>query len=78
MPTITPTNIFDSAAVLAFLKAVILLLLIFYAIFAVMIVRQVNLMAKTLITKVSPFIHAISIVHAGFAIGLIILVWGIL
>ncbi len=78
MPTIIPTNPFESEAVLVFLKGVILLILIFYAIFALMIVRQVDLMSKTLITKVSPILKAFSIVHAGFAIGLIILAWGIL
>jgi len=78
MPTTTQTNLFDAVAVLAFLKGAILLILIFYAIFALMVVRQVSLMSKTLITGVSPIIYAISIIHAGFAIGLIILAWGIL
>lgn len=78
MPTITPTNLLDLAAALVFLKATILIILIFYAIFALMIVRQVTLMATTLITKISPFVKLISIVHAGFAIGLIVLVFFLL
>ena len=78
MPNATPVSLFDLAAVLPFLKVAILLILLFYAIFALMAVRQVDLMSKTLITKVSPILKAFSIVHAGFAIGLIILVWGIL
>ena len=78
MPTATPINIFNSQAVLVFLKAAILIILIFYAIFALMIVRQVDLMSKTLITPVSPIVKAVSIIHAGFAIGLIVLAWGIL
>lgn len=78
MPPITQINIFDSAIVLLLIKFATLIILIFYAIFALMIVRQVDLMSKTLITKVSPIIKAFSIVHAGFAIGLIILAWGIL
>ena len=78
MPTTIPTNPFDSEAVLIFLKAAILLILVFYAIFALMVVRQVDLMSKTLITRASPVLKAFSIVHAGFAIGLIILTWGIL
>lgn len=78
MPTATPVDIFSSQAVLVFLKAAILIILIFYAIFALMIVRQVDLMSKTLITPVSPIVKAISIVHAGFAIALIVLAWGIL
>ena len=77
MPAIQ-SNPFDLEVVLMFSKAAILLILIFYAIFTLLIVRQVNLMSKTLITKISPIVKAFSIVHAGFTIGLIILVWGIL
>ena len=77
MPT-TPANLLDLPAILIILKAVILIILVFYAIFALLIVRQVTLMAKTLITKISPLVKLIAIVHAGFAIGLIFLVWGIL
>lgn len=78
MPTITPVNLLDFGAILVALKAIVLLILVFYAIFALMIVRQVDLMSKTLITKVSPILKAFSIIHAGFAIGLIVLAWGIL
>ena len=72
------TNFFDSEAVLVFLKAVFLLILFFYAIFSLIIVRQVDLMSKTLITNISPVVKALAIIHAGFAVGLIILAWGIL
>lgn len=78
MPTITPINPFESEVVLTLLKGAILIILIFYAIFALMVVRQVDLMGKTLITRVSPILKAVSILHAGFAIGLLILAWGIL
>lgn len=78
MPTATPFNFFDSPESLIFLKGTILLILLFYAIFALMVVRQMDLMGKTLITKVSPILKAFSILHAGVAIGLIILAWGIL
>jgi hypothetical protein len=73
-----PFNLFGSQALLIFLKAAILLILLFYAIFALLILRQVDLMSKTLITRVSPALKAFSIIHAGFAIGLIILAAGIL
>lgn len=78
MPTTTPVNIFDSDAAIVVLKWVILLILVFYAIFALLVVRQVELMSNTLITRVSPILKALSILHAGFAIGLIILAWGLL
>ncbi len=78
MPTITQANILDLGLIQVFLKFATLIILVFYAIFALMIVRQVDLMSKTLITKVSPILKAFSILHAGFAIGLIILAWGML
>jgi len=78
MPTTIPTNVLDSEAIAIILKAAILLILAFYAIFAVIVVRQVDLMSETLITRVSPILKAFSIIHAGFAIGLIVLAWGIL
>ncbi|MCL4365660.1 hypothetical protein M1437_00325 [Patescibacteria group bacterium] len=78
MPTTIPVNFFDTETVRMFLKAAVLLILIFYAIFALIVVRQVDLMSKTLITSVSPVLKAFSIIHAGVVIGLIILAWGIL
>ena len=78
MPTIIPTNPFESEAILSLVKVAILLILVFYAIFALTVVRQVDLMSKTLITRVSGVLKGFSILHAGFAIALIILAWGIL
>lgn len=78
MPDINQINLFGLEGLLVFAKIAILIILVFYAIFALIIVRQVDLMSKTLITKVSPMVKAISIIHAGFAVGLILLVWGIL
>lgn len=78
MPATIPLNLFESEAVLTFLKGVILILLLFYAIFSLIIVRQVDLMGKTLITGISPLLKAFAILHAGFALALIILAWGIL
>ncbi|TSC87871.1 MAG: Uncharacterized protein G01um10147_374 [Microgenomates group bacterium Gr01-1014_7] len=71
-------NFFASEAILVFLKVAILIILAFYAIFALLIVRQVDLMSKTLITTVSPILKGFSIIHAGVAIGLIVLAAGIL
>lgn len=71
-------NLNTFEAVLFFVKIAVLLILVFYAIFALLVIRQVDLMSKTIITKVSPLLKAFSIIHGGFAIGLIILAWGIL
>lgn len=78
MPTTIQTSLFEFEIVLMFAKIAILIILAFYAIFALIVIRQVDLMSKTLITKVSPYLKAFSIVHAGFAVGLIILAFGIL
>ena len=75
---IATTNLLNIDIILTFGRGAILLILIFYAIFSLIIVRQVNLMSKTLITNVSPLVKAFAILHAGFAIGLIFLAWGIL
>lgn len=80
MPNTTTTQLIllNNGYVLMFAKGAILLILIFYAIFSLIIVRQVDLMSKTLVTNISPVVRGVSIIHAGFAIGLIVLAWGML
>lgn len=77
MPTVQSSLLYLDLP-LTVLKWVILLILSLYAIFSLIIIRQVDLMSKTLITGVSPVVKAFAIIHAGFAIGLILLVWGML
>ena len=72
------SNFLDSEIILNFLKWAILLILLFYAIFALIIVRQVDLMSKALITSISPTLRTFAFFHAIFAIGLIILAYVIL
>lgn len=78
MPNISTPDLLANTFIWVLLKWAILLILTLYAIFALVIIRQVDLMGKTLITKVSPLLKAIAIVHAGIAIGLIVLAFGIL
>lgn len=78
MPIVSTSNLMGTGFVLFFSKAAILIILVFYAIFSLMIVRQVNLMNHTLATRVAPIIRAVAILHAGFAIGFIILAFGML
>ncbi len=76
---VTPTqSVIDPLILTYILRIGIYILVIFYAIFALVIVRQVTLMTKTLITPVSPIVKAISIIHAGFAIGLAVFIMGTL
>lgn len=72
MPVSTE-NLLSNPYVLFFGKAVILILLIIYTIFALIIIRQVDLMSKTLMTGIAPLIKVISYIHAVFALGLIFL-----
>ncbi len=72
------SDTFDLVLLTIFLKAAVIVILVFYSIFALLIVRQVDLMGKTLITPVSSIVKAVAIIHAGFAIGSIILSIGLL
>ena len=69
----TTIDLLNNTFLLFFGKGVILILLVFYAIFALIIIRQVDLMGKTLITGIAPVIKVLAFFHAIFAIGLIFL-----
>lgn len=71
-------NLFQINTFLIFIKAGVLIILFFYVIFALLIIRQVDLMGKTIITTASPLLSALAIIHAALAIGLIILAWTVL
>lgn len=59
-------------------KILLVLLSVLYFIFSLIVVRQVNLMTDTLITEVAPFLRAFAIIHAGVALGIVILFIGFL
>lgn len=63
---------------LIIVKLGILLLAALYFAFSLIVVRQVSLMTETLITEVAPLLRAFSIIHAGLALGIIILFIGLL
>lgn len=71
-------GILESDIILSFGKLAILMILILYGVFSLLMIRQADLMGKTLITPISKIIRAIAILHSGVIIGLIILAWGIL
>ncbi len=78
MAATSSLDFLNSPAFTLFLKTATLIILVIYTIFALMIVRQVDLMSKTLITSVAPVIKFISIIQVFVAVGLIILSWVIL
>lgn len=71
-------NILNMDYILTFGKGAILILLVLYAIFSLIIVRQVDLMNKTLITNISTLIKTFSIMHFIFVLALIMLAWRII
>lgn len=78
MPVTVTQSLVNNDYTLIFVKVAILLVLVLYAMFSLIIVKQVEMMSKTFITHVSPLVRGIAIVHAGLAIGLIVLAWGML
>lgn len=64
--------------ILELIRIGIFIIFVLYALFALLITRQVNLMSKTLITPVSPIVSATAIIHAGFAVGLVVFLIGTL
>lgn len=76
MPELTTTA--SSEVLNLVLKIAVLIILVFYAIFALLIIRQVELMTKTLITPVSQFVKTLALVHAVLAMGIIVLAWAVL
>ncbi|MDQ5951142.1 MAG: hypothetical protein QG639_419 [Patescibacteria group bacterium] len=59
-------------------KVLFLLSVFFYVIFAVIVIRQVQIMKNTLITPVSPVILLASILHLLVAVGILFLFFFIL
>lgn len=57
-------------------KVGILILAVLYFIFSLIVVRQVSLMTEILMTEVSPILRFFSIVHAGLALGIVVLFIG--
>lgn len=76
--TVSPVIFSPLSGLLFLINGGIILLLTLYFFFSLIVVRQVKLMTETLITEVAPFIRAFSILHAGFALGLILLFIGFL
>ena len=70
---IVTDGLLNNVYVLFFTKSAILILLILYAIFALIIVRQVSLMSKTLVTGIGGLVKTFALIHAFFALGIVFL-----
>lgn len=71
-------SFFHSTYFLVVIKIAILLILLFYAIFALIIVKQVSLMAKTFVTNTSTVFGVFATANLLFAVALIVLAAGVL
>lgn len=60
------------------IKAFLVLFLVFYLVYALLIVRQVQLMGRAISSRLSPILKFLSIVNVGFALALLLLAVGIL
>ncbi len=59
------------------IKAFFVLFLVFYAVFALILFRQIQLMAKALPTPVVPFVKFLAILQIGVALALLFIVIGV-
>lgn len=59
------------------IKAFFILFLVFYSVFALIIFRQIQLMAKSLPMSLSPLLKFVAIVHIGVAVALLFVVLGV-
>lgn len=63
-PSLNGQLIVDETAIIDFVfKLLFMLSVIFYIVFAVIVIRQVQIMKNTLITPVSPLLMLLSILH---------------
>lgn len=58
------------------IKAFLVLFLVFYIVFALILYRQVQIMALKLLTPLSPILRFIAILHIGASIAVLFLVIG--
>ncbi len=70
------TPILGTIGIILLIKYGILTLLFLYIIFSLIVLRQVSLMSKSLMTPVGPVVKALAIFNAGFSVAFFILALG--
>lgn len=75
--TVTTIGYFPEWIWLTF-RVAILFFAALYLVFAVMVMRQINLMTETIMTELSPYLRFFGIVYVGVSAGLILLFLGLL
>lgn len=74
----TLLGVTEAGILSAIFKVLFLLSVSFYIVFAVIVIRQVQIMKNTLITAISPVILMASILHLLLAVGILFLFFIIL
>ncbi len=78
MPIETIGNNFTFGASANFVvKAFFILFLIFYAIFTLILYRQIQLMGRSLPTPLVPFLKFLAVLHIGVSLALLFVVVGV-
>lgn len=70
-------NLFVSLKAIYFIKAFLILFLVFYVFFAIMLFRQIQIMTKKLPTQLSPLLKFFGFLNVGISLALLFLVIGI-
>ena len=76
MPIEESTSIFGNFNFIFFAKSFLILFAIFYVVFAFMLLRQVQLMCRTLPTSLSPILKFLAIIHVGVTLAVLLVVLG--
>ena len=71
-------RIFFSLSLGFFLKAIFVLLLVFYLVFAIIILRQVQIMSNTLVTPFSPILRFVAIFHLGLVLASLMITFALI
>lgn len=69
-----PFSFLDFLTLSFIVKVFFILFLVFYSVFALVVFRQIQLMARSLPMVLSPFLKFVAIVHIGVALALFFVV----
>lgn len=69
-----PFSFLDFLTLSFIVKVFFILFLVFYSVFALVVFRQIQLMARSLPMALSPFLKSVAIVHIGVALALFFVV----
>lgn len=72
------SSVISAGSIWVIAKAGMTILVALYFVFSLVVIRQINFMTEIFITETAPLLRAFSIIHAGLALGIILLFIGLL